>query len=971
MDDNNPATTDVHYALTNHIDCSGIANFEPLFSSSNAFDGTFDGNEYVIADLTINKPDLNDVGLFRFVTGAISNVGLDSVSIKGNGNIGGIAGNGNGSIITNVYVTGQISGVGVTGGILGKEANLTISTSYSTASVIGTASTTFAGGIIGLGTTINISNSYSKGDITGISTVAGVATTSFGTTSDSYAAGSVKGTGSNVTGFLAGNSPSCTDSYFDSLATGQRTSDCEAKAKTTAELQSPTSNTGIYENWDATIWDFGTSSEYPVHIFHHTVSPLSPLDNSSVSIDDVPDLVWHKIAQAKQYTLQLSKDETFGELVIDSTLATEADTTLAIAEGLLQTGTPYYWRVRSHQGEKRSPWSDTFQFTLFTPSPPEAVRLLSPRNDTAFSASEAATFYWSKPDRASTYTFQLSKTEDFSAPVESSTLATAEDTTFTLADGVLEPDASYYWRVQAANSGGSSAWSETFRFSTFPLAPEAVALLSPANDAAFSASDPPEFQWASAARADSYTFQLSEAASFASPLIDSTLATADDTTFILPPATLREDRAYHWRARGNNAGGASDWPEAHGFMTFPLAPEAVALRFPANNAAFVASDPPEFEWTSAARTDSYTFQLSEEEDFGTTLIDTMLSTSNDTTLTLPEEILKEENTYYWRVQARNAGGDAPWSEGYRFMTLSSPPASVQLLSPVHDTTLLAASTPEFRWTRSKDAEEYIFQLSDTSTFAEERIFIEAFPLAPDTTVPFPAEAMLAPDATYYWRVQARNAGGNSAWSSPFRLNTFPLPPEAVQLLSPVDSAEFAVNDVPEFKWTRSERADTYQFQVSEEALFGSSVIDTLVSPARDTTFMLPADTLKPETRYYWRVQAKNAGGASAWSEVVTFKTLKSVSNEEEDVPLAFALSQNYPNPFNPVTQIRYSLPEAVYVRLEVRNILGQRVVTLVNERKNAGRYVVSLDGSTLASGVYFYTIEAGNFRQVRKMVLIK
>ena len=670
------------------------------------------------------------------------------------------------------------------------------------------------------------------------------------------------GTGSNIGGFTGGGG-TCTDSYFDSLATGQNSSGCATgeERKTTAQLQSPTSNTGIYENWDATIWDFGSSSEYPVHIFHHTVSPLSPRDNSSVSIDNVPDLVWHKIAQAKQYTLQLSKDETFGELVIDSTLATEADTTLALAEGLLQTGTPYYWRVRSHQGEKRSPWSDTLRFTVL-PSPPEAVRLLSPRNDTAFSASEAATFYWSKPDRASAYTFQLSKTEDFSAPVESSTLATAEDTTFTLADGVLEPDASYYWQVQAANSGGSSAWSSPFRFRTFPLAPEAVALLLPANNAAFAASAPPEFQWSSAARADSYTFQLSEEATFASPLIDSTLATADDTTFILPPATLKEDRAYHWRARGRNEGGGSDWSVVFGFRTLPLPPDPVHLLFPEKDSTYSVLDPLEFRWSKATRASGYKFQLSEEALFGSSVIeiDTILSTTDDTTFMLPNETLKADKTYYWRVQAKNTGGESSWSEPYHFETLISVPASVRLLSPSDDTTLLAASKPQFTWKSAKQADGYTFQLSDTSTFVEERLFIEAFPLAPDTTVTFPEEAMLAPDETYYWRVQANNVGGASAWSVPFRFHTLPLPPDSVQLLFPADSAMFSIKEVLEFKWTRSERADTYQFQLSEEALFGSSVIDTLVSPARDTTFMLPADTLKPETRYYWRVQAKNTGG---------------------------------------------------------------------------------------------------------------
>ena len=208
-------------------------------------------------------------------------------------------------------------------------------------------------------------------------------------------------------------------------------------------------------------------------------------------------------------------------------------------------------------------------------------------------------------------------------------------------------------------------------------------------------------------------------------------------------------------------------------------------------------------------------------------------------------------------------------------------------------------------------------------------------------------------------------------SGSWYFSTLPLAPDSVQLLSPADSMMISIADTTTFQWTSSEKADTYQFQLSEEEEFGTSLIDTLLSTANDTTFTVLADILTPETTYYWRVQAGNEGGKSVWSGVFTFMTREPVSNEEEEVPLSYALSQNYPNPFNPVTQIRYSLPEAVFVRLEVRNILGQKVATLVNERKRAGHHVVSLNGSTLASGVYFYVIEAGNFRRVRKMVLVK
>jgi hypothetical protein len=89
------------------------------------------------------------------------------------------------------------------------------------------------------------------------------------------------------------------------------------------------------------------------------------------------------------------------------------------------------------------------------------------------------------------------------------------------------------------------------------------------------------------------------------------------------------------------------------------------------------------------------------------------------------------------------------------------------------------------------------------------------------------------------------------------------------------------------------------------------------------------------------------------------------------VPNDYALEQNYPNPFNPVTLIKYALPKAGNVKINVFDVLGREVSTIVNEYKEAGYYNIQFDGSSLPSGVYIYKINAGNFRDIKKMVLVK
>lgn len=92
---------------------------------------------------------------------------------------------------------------------------------------------------------------------------------------------------------------------------------------------------------------------------------------------------------------------------------------------------------------------------------------------------------------------------------------------------------------------------------------------------------------------------------------------------------------------------------------------------------------------------------------------------------------------------------------------------------------------------------------------------------------------------------------------------------------------------------------------------------------------------------------------------------------ENNLPKDYSISQNYPNPFNPSTNIIYTLPKEGMVTLRIYNILGQVVKTLVNQNQAVGTYTVSFNASDLTSGVYFYDMQAGNFNQVKKMILIK
>jgi hypothetical protein len=96
-----------------------------------------------------------------------------------------------------------------------------------------------------------------------------------------------------------------------------------------------------------------------------------------------------------------------------------------------------------------------------------------------------------------------------------------------------------------------------------------------------------------------------------------------------------------------------------------------------------------------------------------------------------------------------------------------------------------------------------------------------------------------------------------------------------------------------------------------------------------------------------------------------------ITNLNTGVPKEFSLEQNYPNPFNPVTNIKFAIPKSSDVKIKVYDIIGNEVAVIYSGYLYAGYYIADFNASGLASGVYFYKLEADNFSSVKRMVLVK
>ncbi|HMU44429.1 MAG TPA: T9SS type A sorting domain-containing protein [Ignavibacteriaceae bacterium] len=111
-------------------------------------------------------------------------------------------------------------------------------------------------------------------------------------------------------------------------------------------------------------------------------------------------------------------------------------------------------------------------------------------------------------------------------------------------------------------------------------------------------------------------------------------------------------------------------------------------------------------------------------------------------------------------------------------------------------------------------------------------------------------------------------------------------------------------------------------------------------------------------------------GSGLWRRPLS-ELITAVADQSNEIPTGFVLEQNYPNPFNPSTAIRFQVPNASFVNLKVYDVLGKEVATLVNEEKPVGNYEVNFNPSNLASGIYFYTLQAGKFTETKKLILLK
>jgi photosystem II stability/assembly factor-like uncharacterized protein len=449
--------------------------------------------------------------------------------------------------------------------------------------------------------------------------------------------------------------------------------------------------------------------------------------------------------------------------------------------------------------------------------------------------------------------------------------------------------------------------------------------------------------WRVSSSATAYRVQLAADSAFAAPLVDdSSVTVTSRTTGALQPGTT-----YYWRLSARNGFGFGNWGVEQSFSTLPLVPSPPALVSPAAGATGVSAGGTSLVWNASAGAATYRVQLSTDSLFATTAL-------NDSTVaatTRSADALLNNTAYYWRVNAKNISGTSAYSETRKFITagLEAP----ALAAPADNATQFGTNVNNLginatvSWNAVSNAATYRLQMSTDSTFAGS--------LWTDDSTLTTLSSQVGPGylTLYFWRVNARNAGGTSAWSSVRRFTTVAQDPYSAPTLSSPANNATQVALSPSLSWAGYAGIAYQRLQVSTDSLFSTLAV-------HDTSYANSPRQIGPlasGTRYFWRVNARNTGGTSPWSEVRRFTTAGTIAV----LPADFTFNRSGLNG----RIFQFGLPRRARVKVTLFDARGNTVRTLMDAEKEAGYHALPLSSPEVAEGAYYLLdFRAGSFHKM-------
>jgi hypothetical protein len=499
--------------------------------------------------------------------------------------------------------------------------------------------------------------------------------------------------------------------------------------------------------------------------------------------------------------------------------------------------------------------SSIYRSTSPVDVPPQPV-LISPSNNSTNQVL-APVCDWNDLATATSYSLQLSTDSLF--------LSTAVDTTglsssqYVVPDGRLSQNTKYFWRVSGMNAVGSGLWSDFWKFTTMTLPPPpAPSLLLPTNGA-IGLSVNPTLAWYHVVTGTQYRLQIAFDFGFASLAFDD--STVTDTSFQITTA-FDHNTLFYWRVTARNTTGWGSSSEVRHFTTIVAAPTVPLLISPIDGVVGIPTTPT-LIWDRVLSATAFRLQVSADTNFTTMVYDD--STLTDTTRQITPA-LANDTKYFWRVNAKNAGGTSPYSVERSFTTILPVPSRPSLVLPLNGA-VGVSTTPLLVWNRVGVVDTYRLQVATDTVFSA---------VVYDDTTVTDTSRQVAPalqgSHKYFWRVNAKNVAG---WGDTSLIRSFRtqdlIPPATPSLVTP-SNGSVGITTAPTLVWHAVTTASRHRLQMASDTLFTVIVLDdsTITDTAKHVISPLAGNT-----KYFWRVSAKNGFSWGSYSPIWSFRTTAS------------------------------------------------------------------------------------------------
>ncbi len=471
---------------------------------------------------------------------------------------------------------------------------------------------------------------------------------------------------------------------------------------------------------------------------------------------------------------------------------------------------------------------------------------------------------------------------------------------------------------------------------------------------------------------------------------------------------LIDNRMYYWRVTAfDNQNLYSLSPQTYPRVVYNIkndSPDIPGGFFPGNG-KLVNTNKPILKWLHSVDPDFgdltttlfYKILLSEKNDFSESNYKNYQTKLGDNFFTIPDQ-LTENSKYYFKINAFDShGGSSGWSEADSFFVnaINEPPTAVTEMIP-RDNIQMETDSPLLKWNISSDPDPDYLQKNISYQIKyipnkwighskEKKNTKYIKPRKGETS--FKLQNLQENQRYTYWIEATDPQGKKSGWSkaASFSINQKNESPKGFNLLYPFNNADSVITNL-QFIWKASYDPDpdnsvVYNLYFSEDSLFiNNTECITLNSTNRDSMIYDSYIELKRSAKYFWKVSAEDNLGMTVWGSgtnnypfvfttVGYKKTYQYNSNK-------YILHDNSPNPFYSKTRIDYEIREYGNVKIEVYNVLGEKVKTLVSRTHTSGHYFVEWDGtnesgSHVPGGMYLSRMIAKGFVKNKKMLLLR